>query len=60
MAEKVNCSTLKKMIEKLTEVQKKSTNALLNEMQEIKGNLANQAQVIDSMKKSLIFFKQSV
>lgn len=43
------------MIEKLTEVQKKSTNALLNEMQEIKGNLANQAEVIDSMKKSLIF-----
>ena len=42
MAEKVNCSTLKKMIEKFTEVQKKSTNALLNEMQEIKGNLANQ------------------
>ena len=56
--EKVTCSTLKKMIEKLTRDQEKSNNALLNEMQKVKGELANQAEVIESMKKSLTFFNQ--
>ena len=39
---------------------KKSTNVTINEMQKIKIKLANQAEVIDSMKKSLVFFKQSL
>ena len=53
--EKVTCSTLKKMLEKLTKDQEKSNNALLNEMREVKGEVANQAEVIESMKKSLTF-----
>ena len=53
--EKVTCSTLKKMLEKLTKDQEKSNNALLNEMREVKGEVANQAEAIESMKKSLTF-----
>ena len=58
--EKVTCSLLKKMLEKLTRDQEKSNNALLNEMQEVKGELANQAEFIEFMKKSLTFSTNSL
>ena len=53
--EKVTCSLLKKMLEKLTRDQEKSNNALLNEMREVKGELTNQAETIESIKQSLTF-----
>ena len=58
--EKVTCSLLKKMLEKLTRDQEKSNNALLNEMREVKGELANQAEFIEFMKKSLTFSTNSL
>ena len=53
--EKVTCSILKKVLEKLTRDQEKSNNALLNEMREVKGELTNQAETIESIKQSLTF-----
>ena len=53
--EKVTCSLLKKMLEKLTRDQEKSNNALPNEMWEVKGELTNQAETIESIKQSLTF-----
>ena len=58
--EKVTCSLLKKMLEKLTRDQEKPNNALLNKMQEVKGELANQAEVIESMKESLTFLNHQL
>ena len=53
--EKVTCLIMKKMLKKLTREQEKSNNALLNEMREVKGELTNQAETIESIKQSLTF-----
>ena len=54
LSEKVNCATLKKLIEKLTAEQEKTANELLYEMKEIKGKLACNTKVIDF----ICFYKQ--
>ena len=63
MVEKVNCSTLKKMIERLEKTSKASNDKLDMLHSEIKGlheKLASQAEVNNELKRSLIYMGQEL
>ena len=63
MVEKVNCSTLKKMIERLEKTSKASNDKLDMLHSEIKGlheKLASQAEVNNELKHSLIYIGQEL
>ena len=63
MAEKVNCTTLKKMIERLEKTSKASNDKLDMLHSEIKGlheKLASQVEVNNELERSLVFMGQEL
>ena len=60
MAEKVNCSTLKKIIKRLDKASNDKLEMLHSEIKGLHEKLASQAEVNNELKRSLIYMGQEL